>query len=245
MKLIFIRHAEPDYENNTLTEKGFKEAEALGLFYKDLKVDAIYSSPLNRAYFTCEAFAKYHPEIEIQKVDELVEFNHEARFYPPYDKENAHVTWDFLPRYFVERKEMLSINEYLDSKWFENTTVKEAYLKDVKVFDDILEKHGYKRSEKGYYEAIKANKDTVVFVTHLGKMAVLLSHILHIPHVLIAQYFCALPSSVTVVVTEEREEKIAQFRCLRFGDLSHLAVANIDESFMARWAETFDSKERH
>ena len=24
MRLIFIRHAEPDYKNNTLTEKGFR-----------------------------------------------------------------------------------------------------------------------------------------------------------------------------------------------------------------------------
>ncbi len=29
MRLIFIRHAEPDYEHNTLTKKGFREAEIL------------------------------------------------------------------------------------------------------------------------------------------------------------------------------------------------------------------------
>ena len=29
MRIIFIRHGEPDYDNNTLTEKGFREAELL------------------------------------------------------------------------------------------------------------------------------------------------------------------------------------------------------------------------
>ena len=29
MRIIFIRHAEPDYEHNTLTPRGFREAELL------------------------------------------------------------------------------------------------------------------------------------------------------------------------------------------------------------------------
>ena len=31
MRLIFIRHAEPDYAHNTITEKGWKEARLLVL----------------------------------------------------------------------------------------------------------------------------------------------------------------------------------------------------------------------
>lgn len=29
MRLIFVRHGEPDYVNDTLTEKGWREAELL------------------------------------------------------------------------------------------------------------------------------------------------------------------------------------------------------------------------
>lgn len=36
MKILIIRHAEPDYEKNTLTEKGFLEADALGLYHRNL-----------------------------------------------------------------------------------------------------------------------------------------------------------------------------------------------------------------
>ncbi len=34
MKITIIRHGDPDYENNTLTPTGFKEAEALGKHFK-------------------------------------------------------------------------------------------------------------------------------------------------------------------------------------------------------------------
>ena len=35
MKLVIIRHADPDYPNNTITEKGKVEAELLAKFLKD------------------------------------------------------------------------------------------------------------------------------------------------------------------------------------------------------------------
>ena len=60
MKISIIRHAEPDYENNTLTKNGFVEADLLGQFLKDEKIDYIYSSPLPRAYFTADAIVKYN-----------------------------------------------------------------------------------------------------------------------------------------------------------------------------------------
>ena len=49
MKIWFIRHGDPDYEHDTLTEKGFREAAALTGYLKDKKIDAFYCSPLGRA----------------------------------------------------------------------------------------------------------------------------------------------------------------------------------------------------
>ena len=49
MRIIFIRHAEPDYEHNTLTPRGFREAELLSDRVPHWKVDRFYSSPLERA----------------------------------------------------------------------------------------------------------------------------------------------------------------------------------------------------
>ena len=52
MRIIFIRHSEPDYINNSLTPKGFKEAELLKDRIINWDVDAFFTSPLERAYLT-------------------------------------------------------------------------------------------------------------------------------------------------------------------------------------------------
>ena len=39
MKILIIRHADPDYERDTLTEKGLFEAELLARTLQDEKID--------------------------------------------------------------------------------------------------------------------------------------------------------------------------------------------------------------
>lgn len=53
MKLLIIRHGDPDYVHDTLTEKGKREAELLSRMLVKEKIDFIYCSPLGRAKETC------------------------------------------------------------------------------------------------------------------------------------------------------------------------------------------------
>ena len=46
MRLIFIRHGEPDYEHDSLTEKGWREAKLLAARTKDWHVDDFYVSSM-------------------------------------------------------------------------------------------------------------------------------------------------------------------------------------------------------
>lgn len=46
MKLIIIRHGDPDYSIDSLTEKGWKEAELLSNRIKNMNVKEFYVSPL-------------------------------------------------------------------------------------------------------------------------------------------------------------------------------------------------------
>ena len=50
---------------------------------------------------------------------------------------------------------------------------------------------------------------------------------------------CALTTSVTTLITEERREGIAYFRMNGFGDISHLYAAGQEPSFSARFCETY------
>ena len=49
MKLIFIRHGDPDYVHDTVTARGVREAQALNKRVAQWNVDKFYCSPLGRA----------------------------------------------------------------------------------------------------------------------------------------------------------------------------------------------------
>ena len=46
MKLVIVRHGDPDYEHDTLTETGWKEAELVADRICRLEVKDFYVSPL-------------------------------------------------------------------------------------------------------------------------------------------------------------------------------------------------------
>ena len=231
MKIIIIRHAEPDYLNNTLTEKGFREAKILGEYYKDAKFDVIYTSPLPRALYTAQALRGNRPLYEEKWLEE---------FWHPIviDGKERH-NWDFLPRDIENHPELVS-HEFLTSDFCKPVHMKEMYDDVIKHFDELLERHGYKR-EGSYYRVAKPNKDTIVFVCHLGMMSLLMSRLSGIPYSQIAQYFFVAPTGVTTYVSEEREEGVAQFRCREFGNLDHLRRKNEPYSKFGSFRETFDT----
>lgn len=52
MKILIIRHGDPDYSIDSLTEKGWREAGLLKTRLTKLDVKAFYCSPLGRAQDT-------------------------------------------------------------------------------------------------------------------------------------------------------------------------------------------------
>ena len=52
MRILIVRHGDPDYEKDSLTPKGFREAELLAERLCQLDVKAFYCSPLGRAQDT-------------------------------------------------------------------------------------------------------------------------------------------------------------------------------------------------
>src|SRR4051794_12791112 len=54
MRLYIIRHADPDYDRNTITDAGHLEAQALSRRFAKQRLDFIYSSPFPRAIETMQ-----------------------------------------------------------------------------------------------------------------------------------------------------------------------------------------------
>ena len=240
MKLIIVRHAEPDYEKDSLTEKGRIEAALLAKRMKQINPDFVYASPLGRAQETCRA-SREACGFEFETLDWLREFNVYA--YSPTEKRPAYI-WDLMPSYFVQHDLLYDSERWREDPHFFGSDLEPKYAAVKIGLEALLKKHGYVKDGK-LFRAVRSNRDTVVLYCHFGVECVILSLLTGFSPYVFFQHFCALTSSVTTIATEEREEGIVSFRCIGFGDLSHLAVGKEEPSFAARFCETYDSEERH
>lgn len=111
--------------------------------------------------------------------------------------------------------------------------------------DQVLEQHGYV-CQGGCYRVDEPNEDALVFFCNFGVTCVILSHLLGISPMVLWHGFCAAPTSVTSLVTEDRREDTAIFRMNAFGDTAHLYTNDEPPAFAARFCETFrDEAQRH
>ena len=240
MRLLIIRHGDPDYARDNLTEKGKREAKLLSEMLAKDKIDYLYCSPLGRAKATCAYTAE---KLGLKPVIEpwLREFDYRIDL-PTGEKE--HLIWDMLPSFWTERPEMYDGDKWLAQPFMEEGNIRERYRVVTEGLDGFLARHGYLRDGK-IYRAERANRDTVALFCHFGLESVLLSRLFNIPPTVLAHHFVALPTSVTTLYTEERRKGQAIFRCRGFGETTHLYLGGETPSFSARFCEIFDSDERH
>ena len=232
MKLIIIRHAEPDYSIDSLTPVGWKEAEILSDRVSKWDVKNFYCSPLGRAKDTASfSLKKMGREAEI--LPWLKEFP--ISVLKP-DKDTPACAWDWLPKDWTDNPAFFQMDQWHQTKPMKDAGALDEYTYVTTELDKLIAKHGYVR-EGNLYRAVNPNKDTIVLFCHFGLECVLLSHILNIPPMLLWHGTCAAPSSVTILNTEERREGYAYFRMSTFGDTSHLYAAGQTPSFAARFCE--------
>jgi len=240
MKLLIVRHGDPNYEIDSLTEKGWREAELLSKRIAALEVKDFYVSPLGRAKDTASVTLK-----KINRTAEELSWLREFQG-TVIDEETGkrRMCWDFLPEKWAVEPQNYHKDTWLHTPQMSSANVKEEAEYVHTELDQLMEKHGYKR-EGNLYRVVKRNRDTIVFFCHFGVECVILGHLLGISPVVLWHNFCAAPTSVTTVITEERREGIVSFRVNSFGDISHLYAGNEEPAFAARFCETFDSDERH
>ncbi len=242
MKLLIVRHGDPDYEIDSLTEKGWKEAEYLSEKLSRLDVKEFYVSPLGRAKDTASLTLK-KMDREAIEYDWLREFD--ARIYRPDISDKKMIVWDWLPQDWMADERFFHYDQWYLNERLQEGHVKEAYDKVTEQFDTLLASLGYVR--KGhFYQVEKPNNDTFVFFCHFGLGCVLLSHLLSVSPMVLWHTACAAPTSVMTLTTEERRKGIALFRMSSYGDISHLYANDEPPAFAGRFCEAYDnSEERH
>jgi len=263
MRLLFIRHGDPDYETDSLTGVGKIEAEALAKHINEWNIDDVYLSPLGRAretasYSLKEMESHRGKEVETTTFDWLRELptwikapagSELAEAIPQFKCEDGRlespVVWDLMPAYINNHPEYLDTAKWRESEIARNSTLLDDYDRVAKGIDDLLKEYGYVRNGLCYHVEKESTK-TLAFFCHFGLTSTILSHLLNISPFSLWQGMVFAPTSVTEVLTEERQQGIASFRAWKLGDVSHLIREGIEPSFAARFTEVYsDMEHRH
>lgn len=240
MKLIFIRHGDPDYENDTVTPRGQKEVVALNARVKKWVVDRFYCSPLGRARATADGALKDTGRTALTE-----EFLRE--FYVRIDDPitgKKRIPWDLMPVYWTKVPQLYDKDEWQNAPLYGTGEVAPQREFVVSGIDRILAEYGYIR-DGNIYRTEKGSEKTVVFFCHLGVQFVILSHLLGLSAPVLWHGFFVAPTSVTTVATEERQAGKVAFRCKGLGDVSHLYAAGIAPSDSGFFNETFGADGAH
>lgn len=238
MKLVIVRHADPDYSIDSLTEKGWREAELLSDRIAKLDVKEFYCSPLGRAKDTASFTLKKMNRTAIE-LSWLKEFEGKIR------KGIKRIScWDRLPSEWTGEDAYYRNDTWYRTKLMSSANAEKEYKKVCDGIDELLKKHGYEHTGR-CYKVKHSNHDTIVLFCHFAVECVILSHIFSCSPMVLWHNFVALPTSVTTLITEEREQGTAVFRCQQFGDISHLYAGGEEPAFAARFCECYEDDTRH
>ena len=240
MKIILIRHGDPDYLNDCLTEKGKREASLLAKRVAKWKVTDFYCSPLGRALETA-SYSLIETGRQATTYDWLQEFFHPVT--DPVSGRNG-VPWDFVPSFRTNETFFYDRDTWFDAKVMKSAPdIREKYTEICTALDNLIAKYGYIR-DGGFYRVpgkkevfikesaapgsttapfnFDEDEDIIVMFCHLGIICVLLSHLLGIPFPLLPHSFYLAPTSITILGSEERWSNEAAFRIQVAGDTTHL-----------------------
>ena len=222
MRFHLIRHADPDYANNTITPAGHLEAQALAVRMKRMGLDHIYASPLGRAIHTmqysADALGLTHAiedwTAELQDCDLTL---------APWGKM---AMWDIPGERIRAQAPYATADDWHTHELFADPRFKAAFARIGFASDAFFARHGYVR-DHGRYRIERPTREKIAVFCHGGLGLCWLAHLLEIPLPLMVAGFHLPPSSVTTVLFDERLNEWAVPRCVGLGDTSHLYAAGL------------------
>ncbi len=220
MLLYIIRHGDPIYNPDSLTEKGKLQAQALGRRLSVHGLDQIYTSPMIRAQQTaaptCELL-HLKPQIEEWTSEDLAWKDLSC------ETDDGTRKWCFhIQNTCYKTPEILALGDrWYEAAPFRYTNAREGYRRIQEASDEFTERLGYRR-EGIVYRAVRPNDSRVAVFCHQGFGTTWLSHLLAVPPPLFWSSFDLNHSSVTVLHFRNNPDGMTAPMCIGLSDVSHL-----------------------
>ena len=176
MRIVFVRHGEPNYRLDALTELGHLQAREVAERVRYEGISEIYSSPMGRARET----ASYTSEILDLPVT-VLDFMHEIGWNSKNGEPLPHGghPWT-IPQVMVNGGRDVYDPEWRLGEYYINNDVtdKTAFVEEKG--DEWLASLGYEREGK-YYRVTKDDTEkTIAVFSHGGSSTALIAHMLNI-----------------------------------------------------------------
>ena len=227
MKLVFVRHGDPNYIDNCLTPLGHRQAEALARRLEACGTDfaAIYSSKYGRAVETAEHSAKrLHKDVII--LDFIHEISYGLTGMPPEERDR-YSPW-IAPVELV-RNGIPLVNYDPENFWaYKDTRLEETTKRVREGFDAWLEELGFSR-EGEWYRCSRENNDTLLIFAHGGSISCILGHIMSVNVLAACVYLRLNCTGISEVEFRSRPGKLIIPLIWSVNDHAHLEDAAYTE----------------
>lgn len=218
MLLYIIRHGDPDYPTDSLTEKGILQAEAVGKRLAKVGINKVFSSPMGRARQTAEPLCRmlglsYTVEEWTHEIGEEMFATH---------PNGSRTSMGGIPSYCFREKGGIDLPF---EREMEAPIVNETQMDTVFPYleengRDFLERLGYKE-ENGVYRILRPNDDRVALFCHAGFARAWISRLLHIPAQIMWAGFNYCHTGVTILDFKNYPGDFTAPRMMCYSDMSH------------------------
>ena len=234
MRILLIRHAEPDYSIDSLTPKGRVEAELLSRRLLHYDVKDFYVSPLGRAKDTA-AYTLKKLGREAEVLPWLAEFR--GTCINPVTGRKS-IPWDLSPHFWTSLPGAHNVYTWTEANLFDGSNVPEIWKETTDGADALLARYGF-RKDGPVWRGDRNRRETIALFCHFGISMAFVGYLLDISPLILWHRVLTLPSSVTELVTEERVPGEVSFRITRLGDIAHLESAGERRSTAGLFPECF------
>ena len=131
--------------------------------------------------------------------------------YGTHKNNQNRVIWDMMPEYWTNHPEFCTKDGWRSTEAAQMSNMPALYDRVAKGLDELLASHGYHR-EGNMYRTEKGNEDTIALYCHFGVSCVMLSYLWGISPFILWHSLMMAPTSMTELMTEEREEGKVFFR---------------------------------
>lgn len=214
MRIIFVRHGEPDYARDCLTGEGRRQAAAVAERLAGEGISEIYASPLGRASQTA-AFTAKRLGLPLVVLDYMREITWGGEGIP----EEGH-PWTLGDRMLEEGFDFAA-SDWREHPYFRGNPATDACGMIAGRIDGFLESQGYRHEGRRFFCESGTDK-TIALFSHGGSGACALAHILALPFPYVC---CVLPydfTSVIIVDLPARPGTYVHSRVELFNDCAHI-----------------------